>query len=63
MSFKSSSEIAKMSIKAKDVCYARKQPILNHIPPTVMPTSHPMQSIAFQSSRSVSEGTGCSSQG
>ena len=29
-----------MSITAKDVCYARKQPLSNHIPPTVMSTKH-----------------------
>ena len=60
MSFKSCSEIAKMSIEAKDVRYVRKQHISNHIPPTVMPTTHPVQSIPFQSSGSVLEGTGSS---
>ena len=65
MSFKNGSEIAKMSITAKCVCYVRKQHTLNHIPPTLMPTSHPGQSIAieFQSSGSVLKGTGSSSQG
>ena len=62
MSFKSCSEIAKMSITAKDVFYARK-PISNHIPPTVMPTSHPVQSTAFLNSGSVLEETGSSLQG
>ena len=38
----------------------QKQHISNHIPPTVMPTTHPVQSIPFQSSGSVLEGIGSS---
>ena len=52
--------IAKTSIKAKDACYVRKKHIFNHIPPTVKSTTHPVQSIPFQSSGSVLEGTGSS---
>ena len=58
--FKSCSEIAKTNITAKDVRYVRKQHIFNHNPPTVMPTTHPVKSISFQSSGSVLEGTGSS---
>ena len=64
MSLESCSKIARMRIAAKGVCYVRKSQLFsNHIPPTVMPTSHPVQSTAFMSSGSVLGETGSSLQG